>query len=98
MIKIYTSKNEQLLEKTSVGFENAVWIDIINPTQEEEWLIENHFNVSVPSITEIDDIEVSRRFYSENKIHYLTAYMFLKLDGLISIYVSKNDYNKTVNK
>jgi hypothetical protein len=28
----------------------------------------------------------------------LTAYMFLKLDGLISIYVSKNDYNKTVNK
>jgi magnesium transporter len=76
MIKIYTSKNEQLLEKTSVGFENAVWIDIINPTQEEEWLIENHFNVSVPSITEIDDIEVSRRFYSENKIHYLTAYMF----------------------
>ena len=76
MIKIYTSKNDQLLEKTSVGFENAVWVDIINPTQEEEWLIENHFNVSVPSITEIDDIEVSRRFYSESKIHYLTAYMF----------------------
>lgn len=79
MIKIYVLEDEHLVEEQHasgiIKFDNAAWIDIANPTQEEEWLIENHFGIAIPNITEIDDIEVSRRLYSENETHYLTAYI-----------------------
>ncbi len=81
MLKIYTIQQQELVEEKIengfANFDNIVWIDIIEPTEEEKCRIEDQFSVSIPNIFEIDDIEVSRRFYyDENKIHYLTAYMF----------------------
>ncbi len=79
MIKIYALQDGYLTERQSIEgiikFEETVWIDIKEPTEEEETIMLKNFNITLPNIIEIDDIEVSRRLHSEDGIHYLTAYM-----------------------
>jgi len=51
----------------------AVWIDMLNPSREEELLIEQLTGIEVPTIEEMDEIETSSRLYAENGAIYMTA-------------------------
>jgi magnesium transporter len=53
--------------------ENAVWIDMINPSREEELFIEAAIGVAIPSRDDMDEIEVSSRLYEEHGAIYMTA-------------------------
>ena len=53
--------------------EHAIWIDMINPTREEELFVEATTGVAVPSLADMDEIEVSSRLYEENGAIYMTA-------------------------
>ncbi|MFZ4689071.1 MAG: magnesium transporter CorA family protein [Polymorphobacter sp.] len=53
--------------------EHAVWIDMHNPTREEELFIEATTGIAVPTPEEMDEIEVSSRLYEENGAIYMTA-------------------------
>ena len=53
--------------------DDAVWIDLVAPTREEDALVEAHAGISVPTHEDQQDIEPSEIFYSENGARYMTA-------------------------
>lgn len=52
---------------------NAVWIDLLNPTADEDRQIEDQLGISIPTREDMKEIEESSRLYSEGGAHYLTA-------------------------
>lgn len=58
----------------------TLWIDICNPTLEEEKSIENQLGIEIPSKEEVWKNEVLNRFYRENNISYMTAAIINKVD------------------
>ncbi|MDM7850449.1 magnesium/cobalt transporter CorA [Pseudochrobactrum kiredjianiae] len=53
--------------------QNALWIDLLNPTSEEEAQVEQWASIPIPTREDMGEIEESNRFYSENGAQYLTA-------------------------
>lgn len=53
--------------------EGAVWIDMLHPSREEELFIEKVTGIAVPTLEEMDEIEISSRLYMENGAIYMTA-------------------------
>ena len=45
--------------------DEMIWIDLVDPTNEERALVENHFKLDLPEKAEINDIEASARFYED---------------------------------
>jgi magnesium transporter len=53
--------------------EDAVWIDLLNPTQDEEEKIERALKLDVPTREEQQEIEASSRLYQEDGAYFMTA-------------------------
>lgn len=53
--------------------EGATWIDLEEPTNEEERLVERCIKVDVPTQDEMSEIEPSSRLYEKNGALYMTA-------------------------
>jgi magnesium transporter len=53
--------------------EDASWIDLINPTREEEKKVERALKFDVPTREEQQEIEASSRLYQENGAYFMTA-------------------------
>ena len=53
--------------------EQAIWIDLLNPTPEEEAQVEKALKIDVPTREEQQEIEVSSRLYQEDGAHFMTA-------------------------
>jgi len=51
----------------------AVWFDLLEPTAEEDHMVEDILGVSVPTRDEMQEIEVSSRLYVEGGALYMTA-------------------------
>src|SRR5215468_6174136 len=51
----------------------AVWIDLLNPTKDEDLLVEQALSISVPTREEMSEIEASSRLYQEGGGYYMTA-------------------------
>lgn len=60
---------------------DALWIDICNPTAEEEKSVEAQLNIEIPTREEIWQNQVLNRFYQENGIRYMTAAIITKVDS-----------------
>lgn len=54
---------------------NAVWIDLLSPTVDEEKLVESLIALNVPTRDDMQEIEISSRLYKENNVLYMTAAM-----------------------
>jgi magnesium transporter len=52
---------------------DAVWIDLVAPTAEEDRIVEQAIGVMVPTREEMAEIEISSRLYIENGARYMTA-------------------------
>jgi magnesium transporter len=52
--------------------DDALWIDLIEPTREEDKLVEAHLSVEIPTREEMADIEPSEILYRENNARYMT--------------------------
>jgi magnesium transporter len=61
--------------------EEAIWLDLLEPTQDEERLVEARLGVEVPTREEMREIESSSRLYEEAGALYLTATIVTKLDS-----------------
>lgn len=59
---------------------DAVWIDLREPTPEEEQLVEDSLKIDVPTREEMREIESSNRFYEEDGGLYMTVTLVTKLD------------------
>lgn len=66
--EIITQENEALLKE-------ALWIDLLVPSREEEKLVEHFLNLEIPTREEMVEIEISSRLYKENATWFLTATM-----------------------
>ena len=52
---------------------DALWIDLIEPTPQEDRLVESYLGISVPTREEMSDIEPSELLYTEDGARYMTA-------------------------
>ena len=52
---------------------NSVWIDLLNPSAEEDRHVETLTGIEIPTREDMAEIEESSRFYSEGGAQYLTA-------------------------
>ena len=84
MLNALTANSHRLQRIDLAGGErvpdNAVWIDLLEPTVEEEQLIERMLKIDVPTREEMREIETSNRLYEENGTLYMTMTVAAKLD------------------
>jgi magnesium transporter len=59
---------------------DAVWIDLLEPTPEEERAVETVLRIDVPTREEMKEIETSNRLYEDNGALYMTATVAAKVD------------------
>ena len=77
MLALYLARGNTLervvVPAETAAPEEAVWIDLVSPTPEEDRLVEGLLGVAVPTREEMQEIEVSSRLYIENGARYMTA-------------------------
>src|SRR6202521_4105561 len=61
--------------------ENAVWIDLMKPTAEEDHAVERLAGIAVPTREDMQEIEISSRLYIENGARYMTATLMCSSDS-----------------
>ena len=59
---------------------DAIWIDLISPTEQEEIIMDMAFSLELPTHREMQDIEVSRRLYREDNALFMTANVITNAD------------------
>ncbi|ULJ70812.1 magnesium transporter CorA family protein [Rhizobium gallicum] len=60
--------------------DDVVWIDMLEPTREEELYVEKIVGIEVPTRDDLKDIEPSARLYTENNAVYMTASLVWKAE------------------
>lgn len=70
-----------MISATDTLPEGVLWVDLVNPTLEEERSIETQLGIAIPSREEVWKNEVLNRFYNENGISYMTAALITKMDS-----------------
>ena len=84
MLRTYTVSNNLLKKLEDAGTkisDNAEWIDLLEPSKEEEKAVEKFLNIQVPTREEMAEIELSNRFYEENGVLYMTASILAKAEN-----------------
>ncbi len=82
MLTIYDTTGNSLLKhnETAPLTKDSVWFDLLNPTAEEDKLVETALGISVPTRAEMREIEASSRFYQEGGAAYMTAFVVYNID------------------
>jgi magnesium transporter len=60
----------------------TIWLDLLNPTPEEDAYVEKCLGISVPTRAEMREIEASSRLYAESGAHYMTAFVVYDIEAL----------------
>ena len=79
MIKAFAAEGDRLRQIGDLA--SAVWIDLMQPTKDEEATIEKLIGVGIPTREEMEEIEISSRLYSENGAYFMTATLPAHADG-----------------
>jgi magnesium transporter len=61
--------------------QRAVWIDLLEPTRQEELAVEKSISAEVPTREEMQQLELSRRLYLENDALFMTANVLTRADS-----------------
>ncbi|TDK37329.1 magnesium transporter [Rhizobium deserti] len=76
MLRIHAYDVDRLvsaaLELPLDGAPAIVWYDLVNPTAEEERLVGERLGILVPTMDEMEDIELSARLYQEDGAEFMT--------------------------
>ncbi len=57
----------------------TVWLDLLNPTSEEEKQVEKTLGIDIPTREELQEIEASSRLYQEDGAHFMTATLLIQI-------------------
>ena len=82
MLTIYDAVDGVLIKRdgaTPIGSE-AVWIDLFNPTKDEDIHVEKALSISIPTREEMSEIEASSWLYQEGGGYYMTAVVLYQPD------------------
>ncbi|HEY7548556.1 MAG TPA: magnesium transporter CorA family protein [Hyphomicrobiaceae bacterium] len=89
MLRIHRCEGDRLVARTlssaecsdpSPG-EGCVWLDLLNPTPEEDACVERALGISLPSREEMQEIEMSARLYNEGGAEFMTITAIADLDS-----------------
>jgi len=75
-----SSLKKATIEDLSALPENAVWIDLVNPTPAEDRAVERLAGVAIPTREDMQEIEISSRLFIENSTRYMTATLMCQSD------------------
>lgn len=89
MLRIYVRQNDHLEPhdlivapdlSTHLPEGPILWVDLLNPTPDEDRYVERFVGVSIPTREEMQEIEVSSRLYSEDGGEFMTIAALAHLD------------------
>ncbi len=60
---------------------NCVWMDVLQPTPEEDRFLEDVLMVDIPTRAEMREIEPSNRFYQEKGAYFMTASIVYNIEA-----------------
>jgi magnesium transporter len=85
MMTIYESNGKALTSRdvTAPLTGNCVWIDLLQPTTEEDKFVEDALQIDIPTRAEMREIEPSNRFYSERGAYFMTATVVYNIESAI---------------
>ena len=75
-----TAYEEVAAEAFALG-DDVVWIELINPSREEEQAVERALGVDVPTREDMAEIELSSRLYKAKGAIYMTALVLCRHDA-----------------
>src|SRR5262249_60803322 len=75
-----SSLKKATLEDLSQLPDNAVWVDLVNPSAAEDRAVERLAGIAVPTREDMQEIEISSRLYIENGALYMTATLMCHSD------------------
>jgi magnesium transporter len=85
MLRIHAYDNDRLVSAAPDlpvdGQPAIVWYDLIEPTSEEERLVGERLGIAVPTMDEMDDIELSARLYQEDGAEFMTMTVLTRPDA-----------------
>lgn len=75
MIKAFVVDNDRLRPADSIEADRdrIVWVDLHNPTRDEELAVEQLLGIGIPTREEMEEIEISSRLYVEDGAYFMTA-------------------------
>jgi magnesium transporter len=83
MLTTYENTGNGLIthEQPSAITDNTVWIDLVQPTKEEDAFVEQALGISIPTRAEMREIEPSNRFYQEKGAYFMTAFIVYNIEA-----------------
>src|SRR5262245_12635349 len=88
MLRIHRCEGDRLVARTLPGADGSdlgpggpLWLDLLNPTPEEDACVERALGISLPSREEMQEIEMSARLYNEGGAEFMTITAIVKLDS-----------------
>jgi magnesium transporter len=77
--------------------DDATWIDLCDPTREQELLVEEQLGLDVPTRDEMKELEPSSRLYQDRGATYMTAVVLINVEdprpgsGHVSFVLTRDD-------
>jgi magnesium transporter len=86
MIKVYGITDGLLtpLDTATIGGPAPFWIDLDNPSKDDEALVEAALGIDIPTREDMQEIEMSSRLYQTDRAQFLTAQVLASRDALAS--------------
>jgi magnesium transporter len=81
MLNRYALQGQGLISVSGAALADTLWIDLFEPTPEEERTVEAECGIDVPTREEMREIETSNRLYEEAGAVYLTSTIVTRLDS-----------------
>ena len=84
MLAAYGTENDRLVEHPADAGQEilaaAVWLDLVEPTADEEKQVEAALGIDIPTRGELEEIEASSRLYQEDGAAFMTANLIRRGD------------------
>lgn len=84
VIRVFKMNGDHLamhvLEEHAALPDEALWIDLLEPTKHDDKRVEELTQVAIPTREDMKEIEESSRFYVENGAHYMTTPLLHSVD------------------
>lgn len=82
MIKAFVADHDRLhsVSDPASRIDDIVWIDVFNPTPDEERTVEAWLGIGIPTREEMEEIEISSRLYMDNGAYFMTVTLPAYLD------------------
>jgi magnesium transporter len=83
MLTVYDAVDGALVPREGPYEVNGatVWIDLLNPSKDEDAVVERALGIAIPTREEMAEIEASSRLYHEGGAHYMTAVVLFQPDA-----------------